>query len=159
MADEPLPDGIAEGETAYVVASNYLSGVGGFPVTHRVRVVRITATQVKVADYPDDRSPRTFRRRDLTAPRAMAGGYRDDRLAPRDDPEVRRAHLIARVVAALPEYRELDEQVRVIDRVSVVELASNPQAELDRQLAALATLRDLASKAHARLLREREALG
>lgn len=160
MPNEPLPDGIAEGVRAYMLVNHNVSGVGSYQTAHRVTVVRITATQIRVTPAGVDPASNmtTVRRRDL---RVSGSGGRycvEDRLAPADDPKVRKALFVARAVAALPNASRLQGLVRVVDRVSPVYVAKEGEEAVDRALAALAELRDLAAEAHSRLSAERGTL-
>lgn len=163
MSNEPLPDGIAEGETAYVVVDNQTPGVGSWPTAHRVKVTRITATQVRVTGNYTGGPEMTFRRRDLTRPSSARRYTLDDRLAARNDPDVRKAHLIAEVFAAVDKSRELvsgstRSTMRGFANITPARLAKDIPGNVDLMLNVLAELRDEVAQAHIRLSHVREAL-
>jgi predicted ATPase len=151
MANEPLPDGIEEGEIAYAVVSNYVFGVGGYPTAHRVRVTRITATLIK-ATGPGESW--TFRRRDLTMPGSGRGrGGADNRLTTGADPAVRKAQQIASARAAL-DASAITDLARKADRaIRPTALANDMPTNVEDALRALNTIIEVATDARAKLSR------
>lgn len=149
MSNEPLPDWCAVNEIAYIVQKPYRAGVGDYPVARRVRIVQITAMHVKVrpATSPPSDTITTFRRRDLRAIRPGSTYSARDRLAGPDDPDVRQAKRLARLMAALPGDEAWRQALRTVDRATPSRAAQGLPAALTTLKAALKLINDETGRA------------
>lgn len=155
MAYEPLPDGIAEGEDAYVLVDHHVAGVGSYDTAIRVRVVRINATHVRVIPKGDGEVGNLmFRRRDLTAPRTGRGWATDNRLVPVGDARVRRALAVGEIMAAA-DYAAVQAAAEAMRRLSPARVANDLDGEIDGLVGVLDEAIEAATRSRAALLRVR----
>lgn len=154
MTNEPLPEGIAEGEDAYVLVNHYISGVGEYDTAHRVRVVRITATQIKVVlkGVAETGKITLFQRRTMTAPRTGGKWAGDDTLVPLGDARARRALRVAEVAAAV-DSKPLADAAKALGQISPARVSEDMGAEITVAVEALDAAIESATRSRATLLR------
>lgn len=95
MPTTQAPDWAVPGANAYILQDTMVAGVGSYLTAYPVKVVSVTATQIRVTDPSGNGKPLVFRVADLTR-RGTAGRHgQDDMLVSRYDPRARHALLAA----------------------------------------------------------------